>query len=181
MKRLILLRHAKSAWPQGVDDHERPLAARGLQAAPLMGAYLRNERLRPDLALVSTARRAQETWAIVSEGWQPLPEWRLERGIYEAAPRELADVVRAVPAGVDRLMLVGHNPGMAGLALGLAIGPGEVGRGEGGGLRRLSDKFPTAGLAVLDLAIDDWLALDAGTGMLERFITPAMLGGTDED
>ena len=61
-KRLILFRHATSDWPEGVDDHDRPLSDRGKKAAPVMGVYLEKNKLLPDLVLVSTARRAQETW-----------------------------------------------------------------------------------------------------------------------
>ena len=66
MKRLLLLRHAKSAWPDGVEDHDRPLSDRGRRDAPRMGAYIAAAGLRPDFALVSSARRTQETWALVA-------------------------------------------------------------------------------------------------------------------
>ena len=65
MKRLLLLRHAKSAWPEGVEDHDRPLGDRGRRDAPRMGAYMASAGLQPGFALVSSARRTQETWALV--------------------------------------------------------------------------------------------------------------------
>ena len=95
MRRLMLLRHAKSDWPTGLLDIDRPLAARGRDAAPRMGAHLRDEQLLPDLVLVSPARRARETWELV----QPCPgevETRFDPRIYEAPRSGLLALVRAV-------------------------------------------------------------------------------------
>lgn len=166
-KRLMLLRHAKSAWPEGIADHRRPLAGRGRKAAPIIGAYMAEHGLVPDLALVSTARRAQETWELVAKALPASVEVRDAVGIYEVAAPAILNVIRGVEPSVHDLMLVGHNPGMAELALLLA--------GSGEDLPRLREKFPTAGLAVIELDVEQWADAAAGKGRLARFVTPRML------
>ncbi|MQW86615.1 SixA phosphatase family protein [Sinorhizobium saheli] len=165
-RRLMLLRHAKSAWPEGVADHRRPLADRGRKAAPATGAFMARQGLIPDLALVSTARRAQETWALVAEALPQAVAARDAVGIYEVSASAMMDVVRRVEPTVETLLLVGHNPGLAELALLLAGG------GDEEGLARIEEKFPTAALAVIDLAIEQWPEIAPGTGRLVTFVTP---------
>lgn len=168
-RRLILLRHAKSAWPDGVADQKRPLAPRGQKAAPLMGRYMARERLIPDLALVSTARRTQDTWSLIASDLPKGIDRRDVAAIYEAPPNRLLEVVRDTDAKVRCLMLVGHNPGLQQFALAL------VGAGEADAIRRLGEKYPTAGLTVFDFSLELWSDLHAGTGTLERFVTPKSL------
>lgn len=168
-RRLMLLRHAKSAWPDGVADRERPLAPRGQKAAPRIGEYLQAEKLIPDLVLVSSARRTQETWALVAPHLPKGAEGREIDVLYEAPANRLLEIVRATDPSVRSLMLIGHNPGLQHFAAAL------VGAGEGRALKRLEEKFPTAGLAVIDLPLALWSDLHAGTGTLERFVTPRSL------
>ena len=166
--RLLLLRHAKSAWPDGVDDHDRPLGGRGLKAAPLMGRYMAHQGLLPDLALVSTARRTQETWALAGA---ELPDDIARRDvgeIYEAAADRIAAVVRGVDASVRTLLVVGHNPGLQELAIDLV--------GDQERLAGVSEKFPTGALAVIDFTVA-WRDVAAGSGVLERFVVPRSLVG----
>lgn len=170
MRRLILLRHTKSDWPDGIADQERPLAVRGRDAAPRIGAYLATEGLIADLVLVSPARRTRETWELVSAQLRAMPAVRSEPRLYEAPVARLLSVVREQPAGVHTLMLVGHNPGSEDLArLLIGSGPGEA-------RARMEEKFPTGGLAVIDLPVDDWEEAMPGRGRLDRFITPRALG-----
>ncbi|AUX78170.1 SixA phosphatase family protein [Sinorhizobium fredii] len=166
-RRLMLLRHAKSAWPEGVADHRRPLAGRGRKAAPVIGAYMAEQGLVPDLALVSTARRAQETWELVAEALPASVDSRDAVGIYEVAAKAILGVIRGVEPSVRSLLLVGHNPGMEELALLLA--------GEGEALPRLREKFPTAALAVIDFDAGQWSEIEPSSGRLVRFVTPRML------
>lgn len=166
-RRLMLLRHSKSDWPEGLADHRRPLAERGRKAAPVIGAYMAEHGLVPDLAIVSTARRAQETWEIVSEALPASVTARDAVGIYEVAAPAILKVVRDVEPWVGCILLVGHNPGMAELALLLA--------GGGEDLPRLREKFPTAGLAVIDFEVANWTDVAPGKGRLVRFVTPRML------
>src|SRR3712207_3973487 len=111
MRRLMLLRHAKAAPPDGMADIDRPLAERGRQALPHVAAHLADEQLFPDLALVSTARRARETWDAVAPRLGDVPV-RFEPRIYEAPPERLLAVVRNVEPEVRTLLMVGHNPGV---------------------------------------------------------------------
>lgn len=169
MRRLILLRHAKSDWPNGTSDHERPLAARGREAAPVIGAYLAREGLWPDQVLVSPARRTQETWALVAPALSTHPAVLSDPRIYEASPGTLFGVLREQPAQVHCLMMVGHNPGMESLAARLCgSGPAEA-------RVAMAAKYPTGALAVIDLPVDRWEDVEPTTGRLDRFVTPRML------
>jgi phosphohistidine phosphatase len=168
-RRLILLRHAKSAWPTGVDDHERPLAKRGEKAAPLLGKYLSGKGLRPDLALVSDAMRTRETWKLVRAAFSPPPSERFVADLYDASAVDMLRVVRTTEPTVRTLLLVGHNPGLQELALELAGGGDEPAR------IAMRDKFPTAAVAVIDFSTGAWEEIAAGGGELERFVTPGSL------
>jgi phosphohistidine phosphatase len=165
-RRLILLRHAKSAWPGGVADVERPLAERGRKAAPVIGAYMAREKLIPDLALVSPARRAQETWKLVREALSKKVALRDAPGVYEVSAERILDVIRTVEPGIRTLLVVGHNPGMENAASLL------VADGDADAMDRMKEKFPTAGLAVIDFDVDGWDEVATGTGYLERFVAP---------
>ena len=175
MRRLMLLRHAKSNWPAGVADRDRPLAARGREAAPAMGRYLAEELLLPDLVLISPAKRTVETWELVASMLPEKPATQYEPRIYEAKPGALLYVVQETEPSVKTLLMVGHNPGFEELAQRL------TGHGDRYAAARMSQKYPTAGLAVLDLGVDDWRDIGERGGRLERFVTPASLGeGPDE-
>jgi phosphohistidine phosphatase len=173
MRRLILLRHAK-AGPKTGDDIDRPLAPRGREAAPRMGAYLRDEGLLPDLALVSDSRRTRETWDLVRPSLGDV-EAHSEPRIYEAPPARLLTVVQEVEPSVRTVLMIGHNPGFHDLAQRL------VGHGDRYAFAELKEKFPTAALAVIDFAADSWADVDAGAGRLDRFVTPKSLGAGEDD
>lgn len=173
MRRLILLRHAKSEWPNSIPDHDRPLAPRGREAAPLIGAYLAREGLWPDQVLVSPARRTQETWSLASPQLATRPAIVTEPRIYEASASTLFSVLREQPAQIHCLMMVGHNPGMESLAARLCgSGPAEA-------RLAMAAKFPTGALAVIDLAVDRWDEIELGSGRLDRFVTPRALLADD--
>ncbi len=174
MRRLMLLRHAKSAHPSGGSDIDRPLAPRGREAAPRIGAYLREEGLFPDLALVSSARRTRETWELVRAALGEV-EARIEPRIYEAQAERLLAVVREVGPEVRSLLMIGHNPGFSDLAQWL------IGGGDRHAFARLSRKYPTAGLAVIDFPVDSWARVDGRGGRLDRFVTPKTLGADEDD
>ncbi|QCK88905.1 histidine phosphatase family protein [Phreatobacter aquaticus] len=166
MRRLILLRHTKSDWPAGLADHDRPLNPRGRRAAALMGELLVARGYIPDRVLVSTAKRTEETWALARAGHPELIAGTPEPWIYEALPRVLDYLVARMPDSVQTLLLVGHNPGIEDFALDLASEGHEAGR------RRMSLKYPTGGLAVIDCAIDHWSDLASGSGRLIDFVVP---------
>jgi phosphohistidine phosphatase len=171
MRRLFLLRHAKADWPDSVDDLDRPLAPLGRDAARRMGQYLASEELRPDLAVVSPARRTQETWNLAKAPLGHVPG-RVEPRIYEASPDRLLAVIKEVDPAVGALLMVGHNPGLQDL-LSALVGPGDR-RGALSG-------FPTVGLAVIDLPASTWREVLPRSGGLDRFVTPKSLGWGDGD
>ncbi|HEX2556664.1 MAG TPA: histidine phosphatase family protein [Microvirga sp.] len=174
MRRLMLLRHAKSAWPGGSADIDRPLATRGRDAAPLVARHMADEGLAPDLVLVSPARRTQETWNLV-RGSAADAQVRTDSRIYEAPPGRLLEVVQEVVPEVRTLLMIGHNPGFEGLARIL------VGHGDRYAFARLSQKYPTAGLAVIDFPVESWREVEPRTGRLDRFVTPKTLGADADD
>ena len=165
MKRLFLLRHAKSSWDDPrLDDHDRPLAPRGLRASAVMAEHLRQERIAPTLVLCSPARRTRETLERV----MPLDraEVRIEDELYRASSEDLLQRLREVPDEVDSVMLIGHQPAIQQLALQLAA--------EGSELERLKAKFPTAALATLDFP-GEWSGLGRGSAELVAYVKPKQL------
>lgn len=170
MLRLMLFRHAKSDWPDGVNDRDRPLSARGRKAAPVMGGYMAQSGLAPTQVLVSPARRTLETWAAASQAWMSPSEATYEEAIYEAPAERLLEIIRQ-RGKASPLLLVGHNPGMEMLAARLLTREQRL---------KLPPKFPTAALAVIDLPGDDWTRIAPATGTLERFVTPRSLGQRED-
>ncbi|MGV9271369.1 SixA phosphatase family protein [Kitasatospora sp. NPDC003701] len=174
-RRLIVLRHAKSAWPDGVPDRDRPLAARGLRNAPAAGRRLRAAGLRPDAVLCSPARRTRQTWELVARELvaqelvtrEPgtVPGVRYDERLYDAGGADLLLVLRDVPEQVRTLLLVGHLPGVQELTLALA------GEAVGDTRRRAAAKFPTSALAVLTLGVP-WAGAGEGVGVLTEFTVP---------
>ena len=165
MRRLVLLRHAKSDYPIGVADHDRPLAARGRREAALAGAWLDANVPSIDLALVSTATRTQQTWQIASAQLPAVPRWQSEARIYEASVGELLAVLADVDDTVGTVLLVGHNPGTEDLALWL------TGSSNGDALERLEMKFPTSAIAILETN-SSWGELDHTCAHLRSFVIP---------
>lgn len=118
--RLALVRHAKSDYPPGVADHERPLAGRGRRDAPFIGDWLTEQIDANCLALVSTALRARQTWELALERFAHSGEVRFEKAIYEAEPQDLLRVVSECMSEESNLIMVGHSPGLESLALRMA-------------------------------------------------------------
>jgi phosphohistidine phosphatase len=181
---LVLFRHAKSAWPD-VADHDRPLARRGIRAAPAMGRWLREAGLLPGQVLCSTARRARETWQFAQAGLAATPPVTFDARIYEAAATDLLAVIREVPAATGTLLLIGHNPAIEDLALLLAMAPGGAGGSTPadaapGDLQRMHAKFPTAAIAVLEFQ-GTRSGLAPGRARLSAFVTPRDLGPGQEE
>lgn len=165
MLRLMLLRHAKSDRPAGIGDLDRPLNPRGRRTAPLMGAYLAAEDLRPDHVVVSPSCRTRQTWepvqtALGASDATFVPE------IYEAPDSALLTVIRKTPEAARSLLMIGHNPGLQDLSLRL------VGSGSRSARNRLAAGFPTGALAVIDFDVASWGEIRAVGGRIERFVAP---------
>ncbi|MDX2289534.1 MAG: histidine phosphatase family protein [Hyphomicrobiaceae bacterium] len=172
MTRLLLLRHAKSSWADpAMEDHERPLAKRGANAAPRMGRYITDAGLVPDVILSSDSVRTHATVALVLPELGPDPPPVLyEAGLYLASPTDILARLHRLKSDVQTAMVVGHNPGLHVLALAL------TGGGDADALKRLAQKFPTAALAVLTFPGKPWVNAKPGTGVLEAFVGPRDLG-----
>src|ERR1700761_8206979 len=143
MQRLILLRHGKAEPASPGGDFERGLTERGRSEAALAGRVLAEAGYAPDLALVSTARRAMETWQAL-QTWFPGARAQASRGLYHAEPGALAEAIAAAADAATTLMVVGHNPGLHELALVLPAVAGT--RPE----PILARSFPTAAAAVFE-------------------------------
>jgi phosphohistidine phosphatase len=166
MLSLALLRHAKSSWNAAdLDDFDRPLNERGREAAPAMGAVLKELKFSPDLILCSPAQRTRQTLELVG-GFIDKAETRFQHELYLPNQQTLFEQIRAVPFDTRRVLLVGHNPSIHALALYL------TGTGDAKSISRLEDKFPTAALAILSFEQDYWRDIGAGTGRLEAFVVP---------
>lgn len=169
----MLLRHAKSDWPEGVRDHERPLGARGRRDAPAVGRWLRAEGYRPDHVVCSTALRTRQTWELVQSELGADPSAVFEPRVYAATPQELAEVIGGASESAWTLLVIGHNPGIEELALTLADS-GLVEGERSAALDRMRNKFPTAAIAVFEWS-GGWDQLFPGVAHLARFVTPADL------
>jgi phosphohistidine phosphatase len=174
MRRLLLLRHAKTERAEaGERDRDRKLTKRGRNDAPVIGTFMAKHGLVPDLALVSPAVRAQETWALLAPYFKKTQPLVTEDRIYNAGTAQLFELV-AETRPAKTLLLVGHNPGFHELAVHL-VAAGDVDLRE-----QLKEALPTSGLVVIDLPIDDWSLLHPRAGRLERFVTPRLLAEVTE-
>jgi len=168
MKRLTLLRHAKSGDDGMVArDFDRPLNAKGRRAARAVGRYMRDRALRFDAVIASPATRVVETLQEVEAayGSSLSPHW--DKKLYLATADELLDAVHGAPAETETILLVGHNPGLEQLVLRL-VPP----RTDGDARDEVEIKYPTASLAEMAFAVDRWDQVADGGGDLVRFVRP---------
>lgn len=162
MRTLLLLRHAKSDYPGGVDDHARPLAPRGIREAGLAGDWLRAEAPPIDAVLCSTATRTRQT---LERTGIDAPVSFVDR-IYDATPGIVLGEINGVADEVQTLLVIGHEPVMSGLALGLA------GAGSGAGVvAEIESKYPTSAMALLRVPTS-WRELELGGAQLAGFHIP---------
>lgn len=156
MKKLLLLRHAKSSWADAsLPDFERPLNERGRRAAPLIGKFMRAQKIQPDLIICSPAKRARETIALVLEAAGIKPELRYDERIYEATVPRLVEIISQIADDKREVLLVGHNPGFENLLESLT---GQT------------ERMPTAALARIILNSENWNEAAAQGGRLERLV-----------
>jgi len=168
MLSLLLLRHAKSSWDNSdLDDFDRPLNSRGLKAAPMVGKWIADQGLSPDLILCSGARRTRETLGLILPFMRGDQEIRVENEIYSAdGAVDLLDRLHSFGKGTPTIMIIGHNPAMQDLVLTLS------GTGDTDDLQQVSTKFPTASLAEIEFKATDWSAVSAGSGVLKNLVLP---------
>jgi phosphohistidine phosphatase len=166
MKTLTLLRHAKSGWDDKVArDFDRPLNRRGRRAARAVGEEMRALNLAFDRVAASSAKRVVETLEEVEQAFGPLdPEY--DENLYLPSTETLLELVRATDDSIERLLLVGHNPGLENLALALSGGSDNALRGQ------IELKYPTGTLAEIALDVDHWRDVAKGMGIITRFIRP---------
>lgn len=155
-RRLVIVRHAKSAWPDGVPDEKRPLNKRGRRDAPAVGRWLRKRIGRPAAVVCSPAARTRQTWELVADELGKAPDPVFDERVYEASAKKLLAVVRDLPDGTGPVILVGHNPGVADLV--------EL-------LTSESPAMKTSAIAVLDVA-GSWAGVRPGGADLVAYATP---------
>jgi phosphohistidine phosphatase len=165
MRRLILMRHAKSSWADPSQrDLDRPLNKRGRRSAALIGGWLKRKGLRPGQAMVSSARRTQETWSgVVAEAGPAETAYLPE--LYHAGPDTMLAVLRRA-ADVDCLLMLGHQPGIGAFAARLLAEPPDDADFA---------KYPTAATAVIDFDRERWSEVGWGQGRLVDFVVPRAL------
>jgi phosphohistidine phosphatase len=174
MRRLYLVRHAKSSWDDpALDDFDRPLSRRGLRDGRRMAAYLRMAGIRPGLVLCSAARRAAQTLELLESGLEGVPA-SIEAELYEAGRPDLRTRLRRLDDHLTSVLLIGHNPALEQLAESLVAG-----QGDGEALDLLSDKFPTGACALIETDIGHWAELADGTCRLAGFVRPADVSEDD--
>lgn len=167
MKRLILLRHAKSDWSDAfLSDHDRPLNKRGQRTAAQIGNYFQLEEITPDHVFCSTAKRAQETLERLQQtALSDFPVSFLAE-LYGAGVQTLVSLVQDHGAPYDTVMLVGHNPCIEDAAIAL------TGRDDSGLLPTLYQKVPTGSLIVLDFDVKSFAHISLKSGSLKQFFRP---------
>lgn len=162
MKRLILTRHAKSAWDDPLTpDHDRPLNERGHAAAADLGQWLSSRGYVPDEVLCSDAERTRKTWAGIAPALSTTPNLELKPALYHAGPEVMLAVLRHAKG--DVVMMIGHNPGISEFAARIAAhaptNPEFL-------------RYPTGATLVVDLNIETWADAGFGMGVVDDFIVP---------
>lgn len=163
-RRLILTRHAKSAWDDPtMSDHDRPLNRRGRRSALELGEWLHSRGYEPDEVISSDATRTRETWAVVSAApLEVTPRIVVTDRLYLASPDVLLDRLREATG--DTVMMLGHNPGIGEFArLLVARAPNHPDFG----------RYPTAATVVVDFQIPDWRGVGFGSGSVMEFFVPS--------
>jgi phosphohistidine phosphatase len=167
MKRLTLLRHAKSLWDDPVArDFDRPLNAKGHRAGRTVGEEMQRLGLSFDAVVASPAARVIETLEEVAQGFGSPLTPRFDHRIYLASLEALIEVLHSVDDEIDSLLLVGHSPGLERLALYLAGVKDKPLR------RSVEAKYPTGALIEINLPVDRWRDADEGGGTMTRFLRP---------
>lgn len=170
MKRLAILRHAKSSWDDpGLDDFNRPLNERGWKAARRLGRELEKRKMKFDLVLSSTSARTRETIDGVKRHYDFSAPIKFEQDIYLASEASLLALVRSFDEAVKAPLIVGHNPGLEMLIADLTSDDDQ------GLRRRILGKLPTGALAILELKAKTWSEVCKSGGKIVELILPKEL------
>jgi phosphohistidine phosphatase len=167
MRRLFLVRHAKTEPAVGRNDYARKLTDGGREAARRMAGVLAERGTLPETLIHSGAARAMETAEIFARAWPGRVSLEKDAAIYEASPSTLLALVRALPDSRTSVALVGHNPGMGELAFSLA------GSGVYGDIRRIGCRYPTCAVTEFEFRVEAWDEIQRGGGVLVTYLTPA--------
>lgn len=169
MKRLTVLRHAKSSWADSkLEDFNRPLNDRGWKAARRLGRELEKEGVKFDLIIASPAGRVRETIDGLTESLKLNVEIRFEPRMYAASEEMLLKIVEEIPESAHAPLMVGHNPGLQQLIIELTHHSDDL-------RRRVERKFPTAALAKIELPARRWAEVEPGSGEIASLILPKEL------
>lgn len=160
MKKLILIRHAKSSWENpDWTDYERPINKRGLRDAPFMAELLNKKNIKPDLMLCSTAKRAKETaYFFINTLEVPLEKIQYELGIYEMGTKFIINLLSKLDDSIDQVILIGHNPDITSMATYFS---GEF-----------FDNIPTCGIVSIIFEFDEWEKITSNNGVLDFYEFP---------
>ena len=162
----MLLRHAKAVQQSRGDDYARDLQEKGRRDAGRLGGYLRSHDLVPEVALVSAAARTRQTFdGLTATMEAPVPA-TYDEALYNATAGELRDMLKATDPGVRRLMIVGHNPGIADLAVMLSRDGDPI------EIARMRSRFAPCSLAIVSCDGEDWADAAARGGRLDLFLQP---------
>jgi len=168
MKKLILMRHAKSSWSEeDIQDISRGLNDVGHEAAKLLGQWMEANDQTPDMVITSAAARCQETWSDMSAHLSSQPEVLVSCDLYMAGPEEILDVIRVSAKG-DSVLVLTHQPGIGSLTRSMRVDPPPA--------HQTFNKYPTGATTVLNLPIDDWAEITLGIATLSEYVTPKELG-----
>jgi phosphohistidine phosphatase len=161
MKKIILMRHAKSSWANfGQNDHERPLNARGKNDAPRMAQQIVEKGHVPELLLVSDSMRTRETRELIAPYFQNA-QTQFIRKLYLASATEIVEELKSINNLVDTVLVLAHNPGITDAFYELA--------------GTIIDNVPTSGAGLISFDVDDFQQIEKRKGHLEYFIYPKLL------
>lgn len=163
---LLVMRHAKSDWPLGTPDKDRPLGARGRSDAVEAGRWLAAQDFTCDLAIVSPALRTTQTWNLVAGKLPEAPPIERPEALYGAPWSQMLELAQEIDDAHRVAVLVGHNPG-TGMLVSALSGPGGDSEAES----RIRIKYPTLGTAVLEFS-GSWGQIETGEGILRQFVAP---------
>lgn len=169
MKKLYILRHAKADYPAGVEDHERPLNKRGEQASIVTGKYLKLKGISPDYIISSDSCRTAQTIKNILREAGINTQVQYSKKLYLATAGEMLKELAKIDDKIASVLLVCHNPSAQQLATILA------GNGNPQAIQNVKNKYPTCGLAYLELDTDSWKIIDPACGFLKEFVTPKSL------